>query len=237
MQVVVWSGDAESEQTIKRLTSQLGPDVQVLEGRAALLASKRVYLDNTPAQYDSAMNLVLAQAQATPDLPAIDFLNTHIGMVKPRALSKAIAWVLFIALVLVAGLGSLYWGYRQDKLAIAGYQQVLQENETTIDAARAVKQKVSQASGWYAGRPQYLDCLLAVTEAFPERGDIWVKTLSLEENGRCAITGDAVDNVSVLNVCDLLQRSGRFRDVQRQITQMSGSSGGVNYNIRFQYLR
>lgn len=235
LQVVLWSDDQESDQTVGRLADQLGPEVQVLEGRAALCASQRVYLDDSPTEYDSAMNLILAQA--SPDLQVIDFLNTHIGVLKPRTFSKTIVWALFIGLVLAVGLGSLYWTYRQDKLAIAGYEQVLQENETTIEAARTVKQKVSQASGWYAGRPRYLDCLLAVTEAFPERGDIWVKTLSLEENGRCAITGDAVNNASVLQVCDILQRSERFKDVQRHINDIGGSGGGVTYTIRFQYLR
>jgi hypothetical protein len=235
MQVVLWSDDAESDQTVKRLADQLGPEVQVQQGRAALLASNRVYLDNTPVQYDSAMNLVLAQA--SPDLPMIDFLNSHIGVEKPKTFSRTLVWALFLGLVLIVGLGSLYWGYQQDRQAIADYQQLLLENETIIEAARAVRQKVSQASGWYAGRPKYLECLLAVTEAFPEQGDIWVKTLSLEENGRCAITGDAIDNASVLNVCDVLQRSERFQDVQRHINDIGGSAGGVTYTIRFQYLR
>jgi hypothetical protein len=233
MQVVLWSDDSESKRTIERLTDRLGPEIQVLEGRTALLASKRVYLDNSPAQYDSAMNLVLAQAQV--DLPMIDFLNSHIGVKKEKNYGKAIGWGLFIAFIMIAGLGSLYWGYRQDTLAIAGYEELLLENESIVGTARAVKQKVSQASGWYAGRPTYLDCLQAITQAFPERGDIWVKTLSLEENGRGAVTGDAIDNVNVLKVCDALEQSDRFKDVQRHINDIGGSSGGVTYTIRFQY--
>jgi hypothetical protein len=233
MQVVLWSDDTESQRTIERLTERLGPEIQVLEGRTALLASKRVYLDNTPAQYDSAMNLVLAKEQV--DLPMIDFLNSHIGVKKEKTHSRTIAWALFIGIVVMAGLGSLYWGYRQDSLAIAAHEQLLLDNETIISAAQAVKQKVSQASGWYAGRPTYLDCLQAITQAFPEQGDIWVKTLSLDENGRGALTGDAIDNPSVLNVCDALEQSNRFKDVQRHINDIGGNSGGVTYTIRFQY--
>ena len=165
MQLVLWSDDGASQRSMEKLAERLGPEIQVLEGRAALLASKRVYLDNTPSQYDSAMNLVLAQAQV--DLPMIDFLNSHIGVKKEKKHGRIIAWALFIGIVVIAGLGSLYWGYHQDRLAIAGYEQLLLDNETVISAAQAVKQKVSQASGWYAGRPRYLDCLLAVTQAFP----------------------------------------------------------------------
>jgi hypothetical protein len=235
MQVILWSDDSEPKRSIERLTERLGPEIQVIDGRTALMASKRVYLDNSPAQYDMAMNLILAQEQV--DLPMIDFLNSHIGVVKKTTHSRTIAWALFIGMVLMAGLGSLYWGYRQDSLAIAGYEQLLLDNETIISAAQAVKQKVSQASGWYAGRPTYLDCLLAVTEAFPERGDIWVKTLSLDENGRGAVTGDAINNISVLKVCDALEQSNRFKDVQRHINDIGGNSGGVTYTIRFQYLK
>jgi len=233
MQVLLWSDDSESQRSIERLAERLGPEIQVLEGRAALLASKRVYLDSTPSQYDSAMNLVLAQAQV--DLPMIDFLNSHIGVKKEKTFGRAIGWGLFIGLLVVAGLGSLYWGYQQDMRAIAGYEALLRENVAVVENARAVKQKVSQASGWYAGRPTYLDCLLAVTQAFPERGDIWVKTLSLDENGRGAVTGDAINNISVLNVCDALEQSHRFKDVQRHINDIGGNLGGVTYTIRFQY--
>ena len=233
LQVVLWSDDSDSDRTIERLTDQLGPGVQVRAGRAALLASQRVYLDNTPPEYDSAMNLVLAQAQA--DLPMIDFLHSHIGVKREKTLGKTIGWGLFIGFVMVAGLASLYWGYRQDSLAIAGYEQLLLENETSFVTAQAIKKKVSQASGWYAGRPRYLNCLQAITQAFPERGDIWVKTLSLEEGGRGAITGDAINNASVLQVCDALQQSDHFEDVQRHINASGGDSGGVTYTIRFQY--
>ncbi len=234
LQVVLWSDAAESEQTIEQLTDRLGPEVQVIEGRAALLASQQVYLNDASAQYDSAMNLVLAQAQT--DLPMIDFLNTHIGIKKEKSIGKFIGWGLFIGLVMIAGLSSLYWGYRQDTQAIAGYEQLLLENETSIVRARAIKLKVSQASGWYAGRPRYLNCVQAITQAFPERGDIWVKTLSLDENGRGAITGDAVNNVSVLTVCDALEQSDRFKDVQRHVNDIGGNSGGVTFTVRFQYL-
>jgi hypothetical protein len=235
LQVVLWSEDAEASQTLERLTNRLGPEIQVTEGRAALLASNRVSLDNSPAQYDPAMNLVLAREQV--DLPMIDFLNSHIGVKKEKTFSKALGWGLFIGLVFIVALGSLYWGYRQDAMAITTFEQLLLDNEKSIEAARVIKQTVSQTSGWYAGRPTYLNCLLDIVNAFPEHGDIWVKTLSLEENGRGAIAGDAVNNVSVLNVCDLLEESVHFKDVQRHINDIGGSSRGVTYTIRFHYSR
>lgn len=236
LEVLLWSDQADSGESLGLLREAVDSGSRVRRGRDALLEVGHVCSEQLEPTYDAAIGLALAQTQTR--LPLIDFLNSRLAVKLETSHRKAIVWSCLLGLVLIAVAGTFYWDFHQDKAAVAEYRQALQENGDAHAAALAMKQKIAQASTWYGDRPAYLDCLRELTLAFPERGDIWVRSLSLEADGSGLVRGDAVDRASVNRLSDELMRSEAFAQIENlHTTSIGGNSQNVTYDIRFQYLK
>ena len=234
MELLIWSDDAQAPDTLKRFMEQAGPGIKVRPIREALVDEGGLRLDQIPQAYDAAAGLILAAGKDS----MIDFANTRIGAEKPKRNPRVVFWASVAGLILVLALGALYWNWSLDHREIVQYKQLLADNKETLAEVKALKERVLQASGWYNGREQYLDCLKALAQIFPEQGDVWVKNLNLQDDSLCLITGDAVSRQSVLNVIDAMQRSEHFANVNTHYIHETGkTSKEVSFAVRFQYVK
>lgn len=234
LEVLLWPDSADSGDSLGLLRDAVDAGSRVRRGREALLEVGHDCSDDLEPMYDATIGLALARNET--DLSLIDFLNSRLAVKAETSYRKAIVWSLLLGFLLIVAVGGLTWIYHQDKLAVAASQQELQANEGAHVAALALKQKFAQASTWYSGRPVYLDCLRELTLAFPERGDIWIRSLSLDADGSGAVMGDAIDRVSVNRVIDKLVQSAAFAHVENRGTHsIGGNSRNVAYTILFQY--
>lgn len=74
--------------------------------------------------------------------------------------------------------------------------------------------RYTQTRGWYDRRPPFLDCLRALTLAFPQDGRIWTSSLALQDNMKCVVSGKATDDGLALQLRDTLEKSPQFKEVK-----------------------
>ena len=239
MSLVLWSDREDSSPALSRLRQQLDSTVDIHAGREILVDSGRVRVGQMGAEYDGVTGLLLAHTQT--DIPLIDFLHSHIGIRSKRHKVRILVWSAVLVCLLLVGLGSVYWGWQQDRRTIQVYEQYIADNSTSYEAVRTVKDNLALAAGWSVGRPRYLSCMRELAQAFPERGDIWVSNMNLKEDltdpeGYSAglISGGAIDRPTILNVIDKLKKSGTFSNVEINYTH-GGGAEGVSYTIRFKF--
>lgn len=230
--LVLWSDTQETSQTLRRLRTTLGRQMTICEGRDALADLGRVHMGQAGPEYECAAGVLLAQQR---DAACIDFLHSRIGVKTKKTASRWVMWLTLAVLAFGIAMGGMLWQWQQDRRAVRTYEQYVSENTETYEAVRTVKDSLALATGWTVGRPKHLDCLRALTLAFPERGDIWVSNLSLKEDATGLITGSAIDRPTVLHVIDKLKQSGRFATVEMPYIHGDGSDG-VSYTIQFQFV-
>jgi hypothetical protein len=108
--------------------------------------------------------------------------------------------------------------------------------DADITTTKDIIEKVRMSEGWYTERPGILDCLTALTSAFPEEGSIWVTNLALTEEMKGVITGRATNEKSVIDIMDQLKGNSLFSDVQMIYLQNTGnSSQEVSFSMNFSY--
>lgn len=142
------------------------------------------------------------------------------------------------AVLAVAALVALAAGVLLDRAArrreIAELEQKLEELEPSIKAAENVVETVETARGWYDRRPALLDCLVSITEAFPEEGSLWATSLALREDMRGVLSGKSAGERAVLDVLDGMKASGRFDEVRLlYLRETRGGAGESAFAIDF----
>jgi len=233
-ELVVWSDGASQAEAVTHLRQNFGSSLEVKEGRDALTQSGRLRINQTPTEYDGALSLILAYDQT--EAPLIDFLNSHLVIKESRQKPRVILWGAVAALVAVVLAAATLYGWYQDAQDIKAYQQTLEENALLYEVASGIRNNLSDTSPWYTKRPQFLDGLNELVNAFPEAGDIWVSSLRLTDNGEGIITGEAVNRLAVIKVLDQLNQSDRISDATAPgSTGGTYASGDAKYSIRFDF--
>jgi len=167
----------------------------------------------------------------------IDFLNSHINGKKESRIRKMLPRFLTASALLVLFLGYLTVDWHMDRKAIALYQEKLNSISDNVASAKEVIHRVSFARNWYERSPRFLDSLRELTLLFPEKGDIWLSSLAVDESFNQVITGKAVEERAVLDVLDNLEKSERFRNVKMlYIRQAAKNSSIVSFAFNFQYV-
>ena len=168
---------------------------------------------------------------------SIDFLNTHMNGKKESWMQKMLPRILTVSVILMLFLGYLAVDWRMDVKAIALYQEKLNSIKNNVESAKEVIHRVNLARNWYEKTPRFLDSLRELTLLFPEKGDIWLSSLAVDESFNQVITGKAIEERTVLDVLDNLEKSERFRNVKMlYIRQAAKNSPVVSFAFNFQYV-
>ncbi len=185
----------------------------------------------------AASAAALAAAGLEPGLAPFDLLHSRLAVRPARHWARWTAWAGFLLLAFAVGGGALVMDRKERKREIAAMQARLDEMAPSIAEAERVVESVNQARGWYDRRPPFLDCLVALTRAFPERGDIWATSLAVRDDMRGVLAGKATDEQAVLGVLDALQQSGAFAEVKLlYIQETRGAGGESSFDISFAHV-
>jgi len=233
--LIIWNGAEPETISLEILEQHLHRPFNIRNGFDAFDAK---YWDwqSTPesGKYVAPVSLAAVGLQVEP--VAIDFLHSKVttqiksSHKKPLLYSAAAVAVLFI-------LGfSLAWNWHQDSRAIAEMTTQLEEHKAEIEVAEEFAQKITSVKTWYAGRPKVLDCMLELTEAFPEQGTIWVSSLALREDMRGIITGKSQNEAAFLDVLDKMNKNVVFANPQMLYLRSTGrNSRDLAFAIDFLY--
>lgn len=231
MDLVVWSPAAD-DAALTQLRQRLGERITIRNGRAALEASGQIAPDSIGTEDDRAAALIGAYCHR--DVPALDFLHSHLAAPPKKTQNRVLLWGVSAALVVLLAVAAVYAMWTLDRRDIARFQQQLQDNKTALEQATDLRDRLKLTARWYAGRAKYLGGLDALTQIFPQSGSIWVTNLSFQDDGTAGIDGEAVDRPSVLGVLKAMQASDHFTDIKtHNIDEVDKTSKEVRFSIGF----
>jgi hypothetical protein len=184
----------------------------------------------------AAAGAALALCQFRPELAAVNLLHSRLEVKPPPKFSSRVIWGAVAALVVLALGGTMLLKWRDDAAKVAKLRQERDGTKERVEAAKAFVARVNATRTWYETRPNYLECLRAVTLCFPEEGRVWASSVSLREDMRGILMGRAGDEKSVLDVLDRLKASRSLANVKMLHIRGTGAkSTEISFGISFLY--
>jgi hypothetical protein len=235
-QLLIWNASYDlGREEFKSLEDSLPPNIRLVEGSRQSFAD-RLDLPEVEDAVRLAAPVMLVEAYNNTDPFYIDFLNSRMNVRTSIIKKSQVFWASAAAFGLVILLMVMFFIWRGDKKDVSELRSKLDGMKEDINDARDVIQKVSMAGGWYSKRPRILDCLTALTSAFPEEGRIWVTSLALTEEMAGVVSGRATDEKSVIEVLDQLKGNRLFSNVQMIYLQDNGrNSEEISFSMNFSY--
>lgn len=235
-QLLIWNAAAEPlKEEMKALSAALPSNVKVIEGNRQSFVDK---LD-LPAGVDAdrfIAPLMLARTYHNADPFFIDFLHSHLNIKTGGIKRNQLVWASSVAAGVVVLFLAFFLLWSGEKKDISKLRKKLNGMDAEVRATKDIIEKVRMSEGWYKDRPGILDCLIALTSAFPDEGSIWVTNLALTEEMKGVITGRATNEKSVIDIMDQLKGKNLFSDVQMIYLQSTGSSSQeVSFSMNFSY--
>lgn len=166
----------------------------------------------------------------------VDFLHSRLAPPKQRRIGRKIYWAIALAVVLAIAIAASVWSLQNQQNKLDKLNESIKNMQPALSAARTLDAKVRTANGWYDNRPATLDCLLHLTEAFPQEGTVWATNISLRDNGVGTVTGKAIDYRDVLSIYDHMKNDPKFSKVVLNNTNMrQGNSKDTVFSISFNF--
>lgn len=191
-----------------------------------------------------AASIALALGGTERGLLAVDFLHSRLAPVRKRRFDPRWRWPIIAALVVISGLGYLFYDNFQQSQEIAGLRKQTAAHAAPAKAARQFVDKVIYADGWYANKPHVLECLRELSLCFPENSNIWATNFTLREDMQGLLSGRARDDKDVLHLIDEMKAVDKaarkpvhpFINIKLQYMREGGKdSKDLNFAIVFTF--
>jgi len=85
-----------------------------------------------------------------------------------------------------------------------------------VEALDQLQQKIRSYRPWFEASALSLQIARSLTQAFPEEGSVWAKTVEIKDNARVYCTGFANSNQALFDTLDRLRTEEAVSDVQVQ---------------------
>jgi len=219
-ELLVWNATELGESALPEMGKHLGMPTRICRFPTDLGLEGPV--SQTAGNLAAAAALAVAHARSKGR--ALDFLHSRLAPRTRRRVGKLAVWATVAAAVVVAALVSLLLDWRSSQQQIADMQARLSGLDPSVRRAKNLIDKASFARGWYDRRLPMLDCLRAVTLAFPEEGRIWATSLAVREDMTVSLSGKASGKGAVLDLLDRLNASPALTEIKLQYTRQSGTN-------------
>ncbi|MBI1371546.1 MAG: hypothetical protein GC159_02115 [Phycisphaera sp.] len=231
--VVVWGDSGLSDANLNTLRDRLSVDA-VVRGDPASLASLNGVAPEANRYVDA---IAVARAALGDADEMIDVLHPRLA-VKPKRWAGKKKRVGAIAIAGVAAIVvAMFVQHQLATQRVADLNQQLARLKPDVDDARALVDRVRHAEGWYRSRPRALECLLALTNAFPDGSKIWATDLTFRDDHTGLVTGRCTDERTVLEVLDRIKSAQGFSKANLVYLREAGrgSDAGVAFAIAFEF--
>jgi Tfp pilus assembly protein PilN len=226
--MVVNDGMLSSDQVAK-IKQQLIPHLEVMDEPIEGLNYPAG--DNPEPSPSAAAMALVAPTQDHVEL--VDFVHPRYGR-KVRAGRRKIVLYAVAALALVAAGAGLIWDWKNDAAETAALAQRYAHMQDDIKDAQRIVRRTTAAQGWFAQRPGHLDCLRQLAGVFPPEGSVWATNLMVAEGMRAVISGQAVDETTIVTLLEQLKKARTFDDIRLLYMRENGKGAkAVSFSIQF----
>ena len=212
--VTVWGQTPEG--LIAQLAERLGMEVAAGQGVPAAELAKGAAdgAPDAPGAPAFAGAVALAMADSSVAARPVNFTASRLAEVHKFHLGRRAVWGVIAGLVVIVAvlLLVLHWQINASQLA-----RLTEENTTRgpqVTKAQTMVDRYTQARDWYDRRPPFMDCLRAMTLAFPQDVRIWTSSLAMQDDMKCVVSGKATDDGLALQLRDALEKSPQFKEVK-----------------------
>ena len=245
-QRVLLVGDSGfNPQECQELAGQLGRQVSCADGQQALRHMPGAASLNGQAEQVATDRLwpavALAGAGSRVDLLPVNFLKPKLAPPKVSRWNRTKVLAIVTALVVVAGIGALWWQARQSEQTAAEIEKLLDEKKPDIKAAEAFIARVNYGRSYFEQRPPVLDALHDLAQSFGREDRIWITGFSIRENGAGQFQGRAADPLILGLLQDRLLADPRFKNItlidQRDaVAESDRERNDIGFAIGFTYV-
>jgi len=184
----------------------------------------------------SAASTALALCAANPRLSGIDFIHSRMAPKAPSKFTSGRIWSTVAAVVVLSGLAFLVLDWQEKAAEVAGLRQKLEGMKNDVKAATDFVSRYKKTSMWYDKRPNYLECLRAITLTLPGEGRVWASSIAVRDDLQGVLTGRALDNKSVTDFSEKLKSNHSFANVIiLSIGKSDGQTSEVPFIISFSF--
>ena len=164
---------------------------------------------------------------------AFEFLPPAIGRIKKimgRVSARSILWLAgaVAALCLIIAVTFLVQSRR-----LNGLEKKWARMSPGVEKAESFQDKLRKYRSWHNDSIESLAILKSITQAFPEEGVVWARSLQMRGMNEIQLSGEAKNNKTWL---DTIERMRRIKDIQEmKILQVREGDGPLQFSIKFKW--
>jgi hypothetical protein len=190
-------------------------------------STKRIEgLENAPAGFEAVAKRLLGQ-------PAeFEFLRIPPGRFKQileKVSSKSNLWLGGVAAAFVLLLGG---GFLVQQIQLSRLQSEWADIEAKVDELTVLQDKIRRFKPWFDDSIPSLTVARILTEAFPEEGSVWLKSMEIKDRSEATCSGQARGNREWMAMVDRLRNTPGVLDLQ--ILQVRGAAP-LQFTLSFRW--
>ncbi|MCY2931853.1 MAG: pilus assembly protein PilM [Planctomycetota bacterium] len=164
-----------------------------------------------------------ARAGARGETLAPDFLHSRLARATKSRIGRPAVWGMVAGVCVVAAMVWYVMDWRRSQSEIDDLQRQVAALEAPVKTAQGSIERTGFARGWFDQRPPILDCLRAVTRAFPE-DRIWATRVEVHEDLTVSLAGKAAGKEMALLLVDRLNAGPSAMKAEAQYIRLAGQN-------------
>ena len=256
IELALWDGIGLPADAVSELSARLGLAVKARSKLADIgVRPPRGGQDEGAVKFVPAAALGIAALNG--QRPPINLLHSRLEPTARKVMGRRAVWAVVVTAAVFIAILALFIGWQRDQAEVTELSQRLAGMKKDMDSAQDLVDKVSFAGGWYDDRPKVLDCLRALTSAFPPDGKAYITSFSIKppSGGQVlggaaagkapagkkglfgALIGKSPEEKAVIETLDRLKRSRAFSDVTLGSMRAAGRAGrDISFSISFSFV-
>ena len=154
--------------------------------------------------------------KGTSPLEFLPSRTSRFGQIYGQFNSRRNLWVGLMSIVALTAIAFLY-----QILHLNGLQKGWNGMRDRVVAAENIRGKIREFRPWFDSSVPSLTTARAITRAFPETGEIWLKQLNIRDDSQVMATGSSRDQNSLLATLDKLRITSSISNLELKSQQGS----------------
>ena len=165
--------------------------------------------------------------KGTSPLEFLPSRTSRFGQIYGQFNSRRNLWVGLMSIVALTAIAFLY-----QILHLNGLQKEWNGMRDRVVAAENIRGKIREFRPWFDSSVPSLTTARAITRAFPETGEIWLKQLNIRDDSQVMATGSSRDQNSLLATLDKLRITSGISNLELKSQQ---GSDPIFFSLEFDW--